>query len=203
MLYQIPLCAAAALLLMTGAAFAEDETAAKKEGHHGRPGMMEKIDANGDGTVTVEESAAASNKQFDELDKDKDGVITAADMEARMKEMEARHEEKMKEKAAEGVVPPANDERRQKMHDGMMKRFSAMDADGDGKVTREQFAEQGEKKFSEIDKDGNGSVSNEERQAYRAAKKAEWKEKREQFRKMKEQQAGEQAPAAPETPKQP
>lgn len=84
----------------------------KKHGKMGRMMMLKKLDADKDGTVTLEEFLKPKSESFAELDKNSDGALDASELTARMQE-----------KAGQ----------RQRM---MMAR---LDADGDGKVTKDEF----------------------------------------------------------------
>ena len=57
------------------------------------------------------------------------------------------------------------------MHKGMM--FEAMDANGDGMVSKDEFMADHMKRFDKMDANHDGNVSKEEIEVYRAAKKAE------------------------------
>lgn len=81
-------------------------------GHMGRIGMIKKLDADKDGTVTLDEFLKPQADSFAELDKNADGFLDAGELTARMQQMAGQ---------------------RQRM---MMAR---MDGDGDGKVTKDEF----------------------------------------------------------------
>lgn len=82
--------------LMAGGAYAADTAGGK---HHG--GMMKKIDTNGDGVVTREESRAFSDKKFDMIDTNKDGKIDQTERDAHHEQMKAKRAEWKAKKAAE------------------------------------------------------------------------------------------------------
>lgn len=60
--------------------------------HHGK--MFDKMDANGDGTVTKEEARDFHEGRFDKMDANGDGKVTKDEAKARMKE---RHEKRKKD----------------------------------------------------------------------------------------------------------
>ncbi len=93
-------------------------------------------DTKGDGIITLDAFMATETKRFDELDRNKDGVIDKADFEAMRKEM-----------VAYGV-----------------KRFlHAYGADTEGKVTRDQFYKVAKDRFARLDRKGEGRISLEGR----------------------------------------
>ena len=101
----------------------------------GGPGMMLgwmiEADANKDGVITLDEVLAAATKRFEQLDRNKDGVIDKADFEAMHKEMVAYQ----------------------------VQRFlHGYEADKDGKVTREQYFKAAKEKFAERDVNRDGRI---------------------------------------------
>ena len=68
-------------------------------------------------------------------------------------------------------------------------RFKALDADGDGQVTAEEFNNPMLSRFDMIDADGDGVISRAERRAHK-------KDMRQKFHEFMEQQEQTQAPAA-------
>ena len=53
---------------------------------------------------------------------------------------------------------------------GKQCKMNKMDADGDGKVSREEFMKKYDAKFDRIDADGDGMINDAEYEAYRAEK---------------------------------
>lgn len=88
-----------------------------------------------DGAVTVDAVLAAATRQFERMDKTKDGVVDQADFAQQRKEMA----------------------------DYQVKRFlHRYGADKDGKVTREQFFAKEGQRFAEADINGDGVISRAE-----------------------------------------
>ena len=106
-------------------------------GSHG-PGRwlrMLGVEAKG-GAIGREDVLAAGDRQFDRLDRNKDGVVDKADMDAIRKETA----------------------------DYRVKRFvHQYGADSDGRVTREQFQAKAAERFARMDLNSDGTVSRDER----------------------------------------
>ncbi|HEY0686032.1 MAG TPA: hypothetical protein VGD45_27060 [Steroidobacter sp.] len=109
-------------------------------------GIFERADANNDGSVTREEFAAARADQFAKFDRNSDGVIDSND------------------------VPKRLAARRQQNGGGdfMVGQF---DADGDGKVTKEEFLNGPTLIFDRADADRNNVLDSKELAAAKAAAK--------------------------------
>ncbi len=88
-----------------------------------------------DGTITLDAALAAATKQFERMDRNKDGVVEQADFAAMRKEMT----------------------------DYQVKRFvHRYGGDKDGKVTREQFFTKESQRFAEGDINGDGVIDRSE-----------------------------------------
>lgn len=104
-------------------------------GMGGGMGWLRGADANKDGAITLDEAIAAATKQFDQLDRNKDGAVDKADFDAMKKEMT----------------------------DYRVKRFiHAYGADKDGKVTKDQFFAKARERFAAMDRNGDGTISRDE-----------------------------------------
>lgn len=89
-----------------------------------------------DGAITREDVLGAGDRQFDRLDRNKDGVVDKADLDALRRETV----------------------------DYRVKRFiHHFGADSDGRVTREQFQAKAADRFARMDVNGDGSISRDER----------------------------------------
>jgi Ca2+-binding EF-hand superfamily protein len=88
-----------------------------------------------DGTMTREDILGAGDRQFERLDRNKDGIVDKADMDALRKEMT----------------------------DYRVKRFiHQFGADKDGRVTREQFQAKAAERFARMDFNADGAISRDE-----------------------------------------
>lgn len=116
-------------------------TAGAASAAEGRSKHWDKLDADGDGKVSLSEMDERQRAFFAEADADGDGAISKEEMRAHMK-------------AKRG-------ERRAKM---------IGDADGDGSVTRAEYDLATSQRFDKLDADGDGVISEEEMKAGRRGK---------------------------------
>lgn len=102
--------------------------------------MMHKMDANGDGMVSKDEWTAFQERTFDALDKDKSGYVTEA-------EFTATSDERFSFATAAYAR-------------GLMTKemFKKIDANGDGKISREEFLAYHRKIFDMLDKQKKGMI---------------------------------------------
>ena len=115
----------------------------KGEHHKGMAGM-EMMDTSGDGQVSRDEHTAAAKKMFDTMDGDKDGKVTATEMEAAHAQMVGKDAKKMK-----GRMSAAD-------------KIKVVDTNGDGALTAEEHATGATTMFDRMDTDKNGTLSKAE-----------------------------------------
>lgn len=108
-------------------------------------GMMKMLDADGNHMVTAAEADAYYNSIFDELDKDKDGSVDA-------KEWAGSSKHTKLDLATGGYSRELRS----------MKMMGMMDADGDHKVTREEFLAHHQAIFAHKDTSGDREISAQE-----------------------------------------
>lgn len=108
-------------------------------------GMMKMLDADGNHMVTAAEADTYYNSIFDELDKNKDGSVDA-------KEWAGPSKHSKLDLATGGYSRELRS----------MKMMGAMDADGDHKVTRDEFLAFHQAVFAHKDASGDQEISAQE-----------------------------------------
>ena len=112
------------------------------------PSWFKEIDTGNTGVVNREQFIAHRMKAFDQLDTDKDGVLTRAEFA------------KLAEPPFASPPPdPATLGRRRALYD---QQFSAIDTNDDGRVSRAEFQTSVALSFRELDIDGDGRATREE-----------------------------------------
>lgn len=103
--------------------------------------MRTTLDADGDGWVSASEHDRGTRAMFDRMDADRDGSVTAAEMDAA--------------RAARGKPARA---------DGLSsaEKIRTIDRDGDGKLTASEHSAGSKARFTEMDVDHDGSLSRPE-----------------------------------------
>ena len=134
-------------LLLTGlfgasafatAAFAEgdDGRAPPRMEHHGKmQDHLKEMDADGDGKVSETEMTAYRSAKFKQADADGDGTLTQTELVSfHQAEMQRRREERQ------------------------AKMFAAIDKDGSGGASLEEFLTAGPHSFDRMDRDDDGFI---------------------------------------------
>jgi len=123
-------------------------SAGKQGGRHGQ--FFQKMDQNQDGAISQDEFTAAHDQFFSHRDADSDGVITRGEfMRGRGPTHQARN----------GSEDDARRARRQQHRE---TRFNALDTDGSGSISREEFAAGHSATFARKDADGDGRLTRDE-----------------------------------------
>jgi Ca2+-binding EF-hand superfamily protein len=135
--------------------------AAEPEARDGRgPGsrMLQRHDADGDGLISLQEFQAASGQMFARLDADGDGRVSAEELATAGLGPGQADREQRAGAGREG----AREERAARMQQHRERRFAAMDADGDGQVSRAEFDDAHLERFNAMDANGNGVIDADE-----------------------------------------
>lgn len=104
--------------------------------------MLQKLDTNGDGRISLDEYIAAADARFKSIDAQNKGVVDAADIAA----------------------APTTLQRDQKIADFIVKR---MDTDGKGYVSEDDFIAKAKQRFARMDTRGDGKLTPDELSAPR------------------------------------
>jgi Ca2+-binding EF-hand superfamily protein len=115
--------------------------------------MLERMDANRDGSITKEEFAAARSEMFGQRDRNGDGYLDSEDAGTRMTR---RGGERMAEAR------------------------ERLDTDGDGRISKDEFVSADSPLFDTADKDSNGVLDAQEIADAKAAMQARKRERRAQ-----------------------
>ena len=147
--------------------------------------VFERMDANRDGTINQADRAARQAERFARIDSNGDGEVSQAEMQAaRAKRGEARAErgaagaegmERRGQRGGHKAGHKTGGGRGMKMWGAVVRQA---DTNNDGAVTRAEFDSAVQAHFARLDTDDNGTVTAAERQASRAAAKAQWQQRR-------------------------
>lgn len=155
------LAAAAVAALVAGTAIAQQQMPGDHGGKpHGWARMLEKVDTNRDGAISVDEAMAAAKARFTKTDANNDGKITEQEAMA----WREQHMGRMKAHAAGGPGPDGGPEGwRGRGRGGPGGMVARLDRDGDGRLTRAEF----DAPFDRMDTNRDGVVDAAEMQAAR------------------------------------
>jgi Ca2+-binding EF-hand superfamily protein len=150
---QLMFAILAALPLAGGSICAVAHDAASTAAAGARPSffqhMLQAMDTNGDGRISLDEFLAAATKRFQSIDTQNKGSITAADIAA----------------------SPQTVQRDQKM----AQRFVArMDTAGNGYVSKDEFLTAASTRFARMDSTGTGKLTLTQFQAAAPAGRGHW-----------------------------
>lgn len=138
----------AALLLSTGAAFAQPAAPAAPAGPDRGARMFEMLDANRDGRVTWDETWSVATTRFTGADADRSGGLSQAEFA----NLRPRRE----------GAPAPRPERAQHMEQRRGAMFRALDANSDGQVTLAEMQGPAQARFRAMDANSDGAVTREE-----------------------------------------
>ena len=135
--YLAGVLVAGAIPLAIGAAFAADGPHRAAGPHGGMSPMFSQMDADKDGKITRAEIEAHHKARAAEIDADKDGKVTAAELRTWM------------------------DKQREKR---LGERLAQLDRDGDGAVSVQEFEDGGVWRAARMDRNGDGVIDGGDRQ---------------------------------------
>ena len=104
--------------------------------------QFQMMDTDGDGKISAEEHAAGAKKMFDMMDADKDGKVTA-------KEMEAAHHQVTGTEAKKSDMSAAD-------------KIKMIDTNGDGVISADEHTAGSKKMFDMMDTNKDGFLSKAE-----------------------------------------
>ena len=136
----IIIASAAGIALLSAAGAVAAHGKYGKGGYHGyhRGGMermIERLDADKDGTITKEETTSRRDKSLSTYDADGSKTLSIKEFEGLWAELTRHH---------------------------MVRAFQRLDRDGDGQVTVDEIDRPLNRMFSRLDRDGDGKITAEE-----------------------------------------
>ncbi|AMN48192.1 hypothetical protein ACG33_14015 [Steroidobacter denitrificans] len=146
---------------------------------HARDGgpdpMLSQADKDGDGAISRDEFRNARVELFARMDKNSDGYLDEADRRTDTKAPGAAAKTNTDQPPRKG----ARHEHR-RMHKDMNHKtmFERLDADGDGRLSKDEFVDGAMSRFDQADTDGNGMLDTQELEAMRKAGKQRLREPR-------------------------
>ncbi|SIT85062.1 EF-hand domain-containing protein [Pontibaca methylaminivorans] len=143
----------AATALGAGSLAAQDAEADKPSGQSWM--SFESLDADGDGTVTLEEFQQRRNAMFESMDSDGDGKLSVEEIEAEAVKRARERAEAMVERFDKDGDGFLGAEEMPGPRDGGERMFKWLDQDGDGVITEEEFNQAREKMRERMDKRGS------------------------------------------------
>lgn len=168
-----------AALAFSGAAYAQQDTRPKLDGdgdgvvtraeaeaHSTR--MFARMDVNGDGKIDQADREARRTQRFDRMDTNKDGQISREEFANVRRGGGDKTEAKAK----------AGNRHHKRGHRGGGKMMRMADTNNDGVISQAEFTAAALKHFDTMDANKDGRVTKEERQAAYAQMRAKWQERK-------------------------
>ncbi|HEY9842402.1 MAG TPA: hypothetical protein V6D23_18210 [Candidatus Obscuribacterales bacterium] len=137
-------------------------------------GRFGKLDANGDGKISLQEMQAQAEKHFTAADTNKDGQISQAERE----QMAAAHAAKRQARMQAQGQQAQGQHKHQGQHRGQHKQgFKGPDANADGLVSRAEAQAAVQKRFTHMDLNHDGFVTQDELKQLQAQRKQRWQQR--------------------------
>lgn len=136
--------------------------------------MLERFDADADGTIDLAEFTTAAVERFERADADGDGLVTEAEREAARE----AHRSGMRDRAVERFGEDAVADREARFgadgprgeggpHGDRGDRLAEVDRNGDGAIDRVELDEAIADHFARMDATGDGRIDASDREAHR------------------------------------
>jgi hypothetical protein len=130
--------------------------------------VFDQVDANKDGKVNAHEAAESQKKRFAfvlaKVDKDGDKAISKPEAKVALVGLVKRFHAARADGKGPGTGPD-----KKTVQSAMEARFKLADANGDGKLSREEAPARLKERFSRIDANGDGQLTKDELKAAFAA----------------------------------
>lgn len=120
--------------------------------------MLERLDTNNDGGISLEEVKAHQANLFTQVDANNDSSLTEEEF-AMIKDIRKAEREANKPEGTETADKGDKDGKRKGKRGKRGPSFDRLDADNSGNVTLEEFASQAEKMFERMDRNEDGVIN--------------------------------------------
>ncbi|MBB1249006.1 EF-hand domain-containing protein [Rhizobium sp. G21] len=117
--------------------------------------MIKRLDADKDGKVSKQEMQAAMNATLSVVDSNKDGFLSKQEVEAGKDALKA-YRQKVKAEPNAAPVKPA------RLPNGVIKHFDRIDANKDGKLSKEELDRVADRMFQRRDANKDGFITAQE-----------------------------------------